>query len=119
THTLDTPLSQTPSSAQAESHRFVWDHRGQPPADTQHGYPIATVYRDPPREPRVPIVVPGRNTVRLTVDGRLHAETLSVRMDPRVTTPPAGLVQQHRLATQLADAMREDSTLLAQVRGLR
>ena len=77
------------------------------------------MYRDTPREPRGPIVVPGRYTVRLTVDGRIHAETLSVRMDPRVTTPPAGLVQQHRLATQLADAMREDSTLLAQVRGLR
>jgi len=108
-----------PLSATAGMHRFVWDLRGPPPAATQHGYPIAAVYRDTPREPRGPIVVPGRYTVRLTVDGRLHAETLSVRMDPRVTTPPAGLVQQHRLATQLADAMREDSTLLAQVRGLR
>src|SRR2546428_12559190 len=100
-------------------HRFVWDLRGPPPAATQHGYPIAAVYRDTPREPRGPIVVPGRYTVRLTVDGRIHAETLSVRMDPRVTTPPAGLVQQHRLATQPADAMREGPTLPAQGRGLR
>src|SRR2546428_4607485 len=70
-------------------HRFVWDLRGPPPAATQHGYPIAAVYRDTPREPRGPIVIPGRYTVRLTVDGRIHAETLSVRMDPRVTTPAA------------------------------
>src|SRR5256712_13729988 len=70
-------------------HRFVWDLRGPPPAATQHGYPIAAVYRDTPREPRGPIVIPGRYTVRLTVDSRIHAETLSVRMDPRVTTPAA------------------------------
>ena len=75
--------------------------------------------RDTPREPRGPIVVPGRYTVRLTVGGRTAVETVTVRMDPRVTTPMAGLVQQHALALQLAAAMREDSTLLAQLRALR
>ena len=86
---------------------------------TQHGYPISAISRDTPREPRGPIVVPGRYTVRLTVAGRIYAETLTVRMDPRVTTTAAGLLQQHVLATQLAGAIREDSTLLAQVRALR
>src|SRR5437762_10848978 len=80
-----------PLSAEMGMHRFVWDLRGPPPAATQRGYPIAAVYRDTPREPRGPIVVPGRYTVRLTVGGRTLAETVTVRMDPRVTTPPAGL----------------------------
>ena len=106
-------------SAEMGMHRFVWDLRGPPPAATQRGYPIAAVYRDTPREPRGPIVVPGRYTVRLTVGGRTALETVTVRMDPRVTTPPAGLGQQHALALQLAAAMREDSTLLAQLRALR
>jgi len=108
-----------PLGVTAGMHRFVWDLRGAPLAVTQHGYPISAISRDTPREPRGPGVVPGRYTVRLTVAGRIYAETLTVRMDPRVTTTAAGLLQQHALATQLAVAIREDSTLLAQVRAVR
>jgi hypothetical protein len=40
-------------------------------------------------------------------------------MDPRVTTPAAGLTAQFALATRVADAMRRDSAALHDVRALR
>src|SRR5256885_9981553 len=53
-----------------------------PPA-LRHEYPIAAVYRDTPREPRGPWVVPGRYTARLTVAGQAYVQPLTVTMDPR------------------------------------
>jgi hypothetical protein len=39
--------------------------------------------------------------VRLTVDGRAYSQPLTLRMDPRVTTPAAGIRAQHALALRL------------------
>lgn len=96
-------------------HRFVWDLHGPPLATSQHEYPIAAVYRDTPREPRGPWVLPGTYTVRLTAGGTSFTQPLTVRMDPRVRTTAAGLAQQYAIAAGLAAALRRDSTALAEV----
>ncbi|MFH1764051.1 MAG: hypothetical protein ABIF09_07665 [Gemmatimonadota bacterium] len=55
--------------------------------------------------PTGPWVLPGRYTVRMTVEGRSHSQTLTVRMDPRVTTPAADLQQQFELSLGLYEGM--------------
>ena len=57
--------------------------------------------------------MPGRYTVRLTVDGRVQRQPLTVRMDPRVTTPTAVLQRQHDLSVALYDAALEAERLAA------
>jgi len=103
----------------AGMHRFVWDLHYPPPAALHHEYPIAAVYHDTPREPRGPWVLPGRYTVRLTVDGRTFTRGLSVTMDPRVAAAPRALDRQLALALRVVDALRRDSTALVALRGLR
>jgi hypothetical protein len=41
----------------------------------------------PGRGPEGPLVVPGRYTVRLTVDGQRHEQPVEVREDPRMSVP--------------------------------
>jgi hypothetical protein len=53
------------------------------------------------------------------VDGTSHTQTFSVRMDPRVKTPGAGLEQQYALSLALYDAMWESAGKASQARGLR
>ena len=57
-------------STGAGMHRFVWDLREPPPRSLQQDLPISAVLHDTPRVPEGPLVVPGRYSVRLEVDGR-------------------------------------------------
>jgi hypothetical protein len=86
-------------------HRFVWDLRYTPPDTLRHDYPMTAVYRDTPREPRGPIALPGEYIVKLTVDGKSFTQPLTVKMDPRVKTPTAGLRQQFDLAAKVVEMM--------------
>jgi len=54
---------------------------------------------------RGPIDMPGSYTVKLTVDGKSFTAPLTLKMDPRVKTPPAGLQQQFDLAQQVVALM--------------
>ena len=71
-------------STGAGMHRFVWDLREAPPRSLQQDLPISAVPHDTPRVPEGVLVVPGRYTVRLDVDGRTVERPLVVAMDPRV-----------------------------------
>ncbi|HEY6808890.1 MAG TPA: hypothetical protein VI160_08900, partial [Gemmatimonadales bacterium] len=100
-------------------HRFVWDLRYPEPAVLEHGYPIAAVYRDTPREPRGTWVLPGTYTVRLTAAGQRYSAPLTVSMDPRVTTPAPALARQFALAQVVTAALGQDFDVLSRVRGVR
>ena len=106
-------------SAQAGMHRFVWDLHYPPVDSLYHEYPISAILGDTPREPRGPIALPGLYSVKLTAAGKGYTQPLVVKMDPRIQTPPAGLLQQFTLAKQIADAMHEDFVALQEVRKLR
>ena len=88
-------------SADAGMHRWVWDLHYAPPLSTRHGYPISAVPHDTPREPLGPSALPAHYTVKLTVDGHTYSQILTVKMDPRVKTPQAGLEQQFQAETRL------------------
>jgi hypothetical protein len=105
-------------SAAPGMHRWVWDLHETAPQSSAYGYPISAVPHDTPREPLGPSVLPGRYTVRLTAGGKSLTEPLSVVMDPRITTPAAGLRQQHEMETHLAALINETFEAQAEVRGL-
>jgi photosystem II stability/assembly factor-like uncharacterized protein len=83
-------------------HRWVWDLREAPPRVERREYPIsATPGRTPP-EPEGPLVLPGRYTVALTVNGTTRTRELLVAMDPRVKATRADLEAQFAAARRLA-----------------
>ncbi|MCX6538219.1 MAG: glycoside hydrolase [Acidobacteria bacterium] len=106
-------------SAAAGLHRFTWDVRLAPPAVSEFEYPISAIFRNTPREPRGPFVLPGVYTVRLTVAGRSFKQPLTVKMDPRVKTSLAGLQQQFTLSMQMYDGVRQTADVLQQAAVLR
>ncbi|HKB10440.1 MAG TPA: hypothetical protein VKD69_07295, partial [Vicinamibacterales bacterium] len=96
-----------PLAATAGFHRFLWDLHYQPlrVAAGRGGLPIAAVPHDTPPAPTSPWVAPGQYTVKLTVDGTSYTQPLTVKMDPRVTTPQFGLQEQFTLSKQLYDGV--------------
>ncbi len=85
----------------AGMHRFVWDLREAAPRSFEQDLPISANPHDTPRIPEGPLVLPGRYTVRLTVDGKTLAQPLDLVMDPRVTISKASLAAQFALAQRL------------------
>jgi photosystem II stability/assembly factor-like uncharacterized protein len=106
-------------SAKAGAHRFVWDLHYPPPPGLPRSYPISAIYKDTQSEPLGPFVMPGKYKVKLTVGGKSYVQPLTVKMDPRVKTPAAGLQQQFELSMQCADGLRQVSEAQEQLRKLR
>jgi hypothetical protein len=102
-------------------HRFMWDLHYQPLRGVggRGGLPIAAVPHDTPPAPTSPWAAPGQYTVRLTVDGKSYTQPLTLKMDPRVTTPPLGLAQQFTLSKQLYDGVLAVQKAQDEIRVLR
>src|SRR3989475_2461 len=75
-------------------HRFVWDLHYSAPESVTHEYPISAIYRDTPRSPLGPAVLPGSYTVEITVNGKSYTQPLTVKMDPRVKASEDDLRRQ-------------------------
>ena len=54
-----------------------------------------------------PLAAPGLYTVRLTVDGHSYTQPLTFKMDPRVTTPAAGLEQLYTLSAEMYNGAKQ------------
>ena len=65
-------------------HRVVWDLEYDP------ARPIKNAKIDSGSPETAPLALPGKYTVRLTVDGHALTAALEVRLDPRVKAPLAG-----------------------------
>ncbi|MGH7533734.1 MAG: hypothetical protein ACREL4_10620, partial [Gemmatimonadales bacterium] len=74
---------------------------------------------DTPRMPRGPVVLPGRFSIRLSVNGKTYTAPLVVRMDPRITATGSELASQFSLAMDLYAAMDRTHDVLAQLRSVR
>src|SRR5262249_43663622 len=99
-------------------HRWVWDLRYPAPDSPHYEYPITAVPHDTPRVPLGPLVVPGEYTIRLSVNGRASTAPLTVKMDPRVSTPASGLEQQFSLAARLASELTQSTKAVTQARSV-
>src|SRR5262249_62336023 len=89
-------------SGSSGAHGFLWTLPYTPisgaPAEGRRGLPIAAVPFNTVPAPSAPWVAAGTYTVKLTVDGKSYTQPLTVKMDPRVKTPPLGLQQQFTLS---------------------
>ena len=99
--------------------RFVWDLQYSPPSAFGHGFPISAIYKDTPLYPVGPPVMPGTYLVKLTVNGRTHSQSLSVKMDPRVKTTTEGLTQQFDLSLVAYNGMEKSYETVLEIRKLR
>ncbi len=99
-------------SADAGLHRYAWDMRYARPRGVSFSYPISAIPGQTVPEPLGPFVAPGTYRVRLTVDGRVETQPLTIRMDPRVKTPALGIQQQHALAVDLLDGINRAADAL-------
>jgi len=97
-------------SATSGMHRFLWDYRYPEPRALSYDYPISAIYRDTPRAPQGVLALPGRYTVKLTVDGRTLTQPLTLRMDPRIHLSSEQLRAQFSLAQTIAELMARTST---------
>jgi hypothetical protein len=102
-------------------HRFLWDmhYQALPIGGGRGGLPMTAIAHDTAPAPNSPWVAPGQYTVKLTVNGKTYSQPITVRMDPRVKTPPLELAEQSRLSKQLYDGVLNAQTSLQELRALR
>jgi photosystem II stability/assembly factor-like uncharacterized protein len=106
-------------SSGAGMHRFVWDVHYPAPEALNHEFPISAIVHDTPQLPLGAWAMPGKYTVKLTVDGKTYTEPLTVRMDPRIQTSEADLRKQFEMEAGIVEGMNESFEALQQVRTLR
>jgi photosystem II stability/assembly factor-like uncharacterized protein len=99
--------------------RFVWDLHYPPPEGVRAEYPMSAIYRDTPRHPLGPWVLPGRYTVNLIVDGRTYSQPLNVGMDPRIATSFPELAMQFRHSMSVYNGMNAARSVLTRIGALR
>jgi photosystem II stability/assembly factor-like uncharacterized protein len=105
-------------SADTGMHRWVWDLHYTTPESSRHDYPISAIPHDTPRSPQGPNAPPGQYTVKLTAEGHTYTAPLTIKMDPRVKTPPAGIEQQFKMEVRLAALTNSSYQAVGQVRSL-
>ncbi|HWJ22975.1 MAG TPA: hypothetical protein VNS52_11535, partial [Gemmatimonadaceae bacterium] len=104
-------------------HRVSWDLRWQPvlPDTSGDGDEDAATGAVPHRTyppAMAPWAPPGTYTVRLTVGGKSFTQPLTLRLDPRVKTPAAGLARLASLSRSAYDAAVATQAAYAKARAL-
>ncbi|MVM37416.1 glycoside hydrolase [Spirosoma sp. HMF3257] len=105
-------------SGKAGAHRFLWDmhYTSLPIAPS---YPIAATYHQTAPDPTSPWVLPGTYTIKLTVDGKVSSQSLTITMDPRVKVSPLVLKQQHDLSIAAYEGRKQVIGLLGEMQTLQ
>jgi hypothetical protein len=111
--------SERQLSAAPGMHRWPWHLRYTAPSSARHEYPIAAVPYDTPRFPLGPTALPGKFTVRLTVDGKTLTAPLTVKMDPRVKVSDADLQEKLQSELKLSSIMDQSNQALSQAASIR
>src|SRR5262249_55948639 len=106
-------------SAEAGMDRWLWDMHYSSVLGGEPGYPIGANPHNTSPQPTGPWAMPGQYTVVLTVNGKSYSQPLTIKMDPRVKTPVAGLQQQFRLSNDLYTQLLTLSPAVEQAGALR
>jgi hypothetical protein len=107
-------------SSEPGLHRFIWDMHYTPlPKTERNEYPMQAVVHNTPAALSSPWVMPGQYTVRLTAGGQAYTQPLVVKMNPRVKTPGAGLLEQFTLSMKIYTDLRASITAAEQLQDLR
>jgi len=105
-------------STEAGSHRFTWDLK-YAPLDVPASYPIGATYMNTEPNQTSPWVMPGTYTIKLTADGKIYTQSLTVKMDPRVKTAVADLQKQHDLSLQCYESRKQCAEILKEIQRFR
>jgi photosystem II stability/assembly factor-like uncharacterized protein len=105
--------------AEPGMHRWLWDLHYTSLPQPRAELPMTAVVHDTAPAPAAPWAMPGRYTVKLTANGQSYTQPLLIKMDPRVRTPLAGLMQQFTLSKQCYDDVGKVSKIMVDVRALR
>ena len=97
-----------PISTKSGAHRVIWDLHYAFPADVH-----ASFYG-----PKPPLALPGKYTVKLTVNGRSQSQPLVLKMDPRIKTSQADLEKMFRAESRVAKNLADLSTAMKQAQEL-
>ena len=99
-------------TTEAGLNRFVWDLR-HPDATAFPGMILwaGTV--------RGPSVIPGKYTVRLTVDGKSQSQSFEVKKDPRIATTMPEFQSQLSLEIQIRDKLSRTHQAILDIRDVR
>jgi photosystem II stability/assembly factor-like uncharacterized protein len=99
--------------------RWVWNLRYPPPEGFPRAFPISAIFRDTPSQPEGPLASPGEYTVKLTVGGKQFTQPLTLKMDPRVTSPPAGIAKMFEISMRCYEGIAKTRFAQAEIRKLR
>jgi hypothetical protein len=80
---------------------------------------MQAIVGDTPAEPKGPWAMPGKYTVRLTVNGQAYERSLSLRMDPRVATSSQDLQMQFDMAKGCWDDSARAASIQTQIGAVR
>ncbi len=96
-------------------HRFMWDMKYEP-LNIPPSYPISANYMNTEPDQTSPWVMTGNYTARLTIDGKVHEQSIMIKMDPRVKTSVKGLQLQHDLSYQCYQSREECIKILDDIK---
>lgn len=99
-------------------HRFVWDLK-MDPLNLPPSYPIGATYMNTAPDATSPWVMPGNYIARLTIDGKVHEQSFTVKMDPRVKTSLKDLQTQYDLSLQCYNGRKECMKIINEIRSYR
>jgi photosystem II stability/assembly factor-like uncharacterized protein len=88
-------------------HRINWNIRHDSPPAFTHSYEINANPDETPASPEGGLALPGVYTLRLTVDGKLYTQSLTVKNDPRSPATATDLRAQHDLQMKLHAGAQE------------
>ena len=107
-------LSGTPGM-----HRFVWDLHYEAPQALGYEFPISAIVHNTPLNPLGARALPGKYSVRLTVDDASQEQPLTVTMDPRIKAPMEDLRKQFEMESGAVQGMNQAYDALTQVKSVR
>ena len=106
-------------SGKAGVQRFIWDLHYAPPPGVRRSYPMTAILHDTPLSPVGPWVLPGEYAVRLTANGKTYTQSLTVKMDPRVTAPQDVLQEQSDLSMACHNGLNQVARVRERINEVR
>ena len=105
--------------AKSGMQRWTWDLRFAPPEGFPRSFPISAIFRNTPSEPLGTTVLPDDYKVKLTANGKSFTQPLTVKIDPRVTTPMTGLARMFEVSSGCYDAIAKIRSAQKEMNSLR
>ena len=106
-------------SAKSGMQRWTWDLKYAPPEGFPRSYPMTAILNDTPSQPVGTTVLPGEYKVKLTANGKSYTQPLTIKMDPRVTTPMAGLAKMYEVSLQSYEGIAKIRNAQTEIKNLR